>query len=136
MLCVKNTQRRWLKTIMNRKISILGRKGLMMIILSLAFASYSQVNISGTILDNFTKEPLVGAYIVPINGQGGAISDLEGNFTLKLNESVKQFKVSFVGYTSQTIDINNQTKFQILLASEDKLDEVLVIAYGTQKKIR
>jgi hypothetical protein len=91
---------------MNRKISILARKGLMMIILSLAYASYSQINISGTISDNFTKEPLVGAYIVPINGQGGAISDLDGKFNLKLNESIKQFKVSFVGYTSQTIDIS------------------------------
>ena len=133
-LCVKNTLRFWLKTIMNRKISILGRKGLMMIILSLAYASYSQTNISGTISDNFTKEPLVGAYVLPINGQGGAISDLDGKFTLEINESVKQFKVTFVGYTPQTIDISNQTKFQILLVSEDKLDEVLVIAYGTQKK--
>jgi hypothetical protein len=66
---------------MNRKNSILGRISLMILVLSLTFVGYSQVNISGTILDNITKEPLVGAYVVPVNGKGGAISDTEGKFT-------------------------------------------------------
>ena len=134
ILCVKSTQRLCSITIMNRKNSILGRISLMILVLSLTFVGYSQVNISGTILDNITKEPLVGAYVVPVNGKGGAISDTEGKFTLNVTPQVKQFKVTFVGYTSQTIDISNKTTFEILLVSEDKLDEVLVIAYGTQKK--
>ena len=134
ILCVKSTQRLCSITIMNRKNSILGRISLMILVLSLTFVGYSQVNISGTILDNITKEPLVGAYVVPVNGKGGAISDTEGKFTLNVTPQVKQFKVTFVGYTSQTIDISNKTTFEILLVSEDKLDEVIVIAYGTQKK--
>ena len=66
--------------------------------------------------------------------EGGAISDTDGKFILKVAQQINQFKVSFVGYTSQTIDINDQNQFEILLVSEDRLDEVLVIAYGTQKK--
>ena len=96
--------------------------------------SYAQTSISGTVTDSETNEALVGAYITPIGAKGGAISDVDGKFKLNVPTGVSQIKVSFVGYTDQTLDIGNQTVFEVKLTSEDKLDEVIVIAYGTQKK--
>lgn len=96
--------------------------------------SFAQTSISGTVTDSETNEALVGAYITPVGAKGGAISDVDGKFKLNVPTGVSQIKVSFVGYPDQTLDIGNQTVFEVKLTSEDKLDEVIVIAYGTQKK--
>ncbi len=102
--------------------------------LTISLFTFAQTKISGTITDQETNEPLVGAYVVPVDASGGAISTPEGKFELTLPENVTQFKISFVGYSDQTIDVGNQRVFDIKMVSEDKLDEVIVIAYGTQKK--
>lgn len=100
----------------------------------ISFTSTAQSTISGTVTDSETAEPLVGAYIFPIGGTGGAITDDKGKFSLKPTTGTTGIKVSFVGYTDQTLDLGNQTTFDIKMVSEDNLGEVLVIAYGTQKK--
>lgn len=100
----------------------------------ISFSSIAQTSITGTVTDRETAEPLVGAYIFPMGGTGGAITDDRGTFSLKISEGTTGIRVSFVGYTDQKLALGNQTVFAIKLAPEDKLDEVLVIAYGTQKK--
>ena len=79
--------------------------------LTLSLFTFAQTKISGTITDLETNEPLVGAYVVPVGASGGAISTPEGKFELTLPESITQFKVSFVGYSDQTIDVGNQRVF-------------------------
>lgn len=118
------------------KKQILQSRVVITALFTIAFAAFSvaQTTITGTIKDKESSEPLVGAYIVPVGSTGGAIADLQGNFTLKTTSSTTAIKVSFVGYTEQTISLGNQTVFDIQLVSEDVIDEVLVIAYGTQKK--
>jgi TonB-dependent starch-binding outer membrane protein SusC len=118
------------------KKHILQSRVLITTLFALAFASlsFAQTTITGTVTDSETAEPLVGAYIVPIGGTGGAIADEKGEFSLKPTPGTTAIKISFVGYTDQTLDLGNQTVFTIKLISEDNLDEVLIIAYGTQKK--
>ena len=102
-----------------------------------AFAStiaFGQTKISGTVIDNETSEPLVGAYIVPVGASGGAISEPSGSFTLTVPSGVTSIKVSFVGYDDKIVELGNQTKFEIKMKGADAIDEVIVIAYGTQKK--
>jgi iron complex outermembrane receptor protein len=94
----------------------------------------AQSKITGTIKDTETQEPLVGAYLVPVGAKGGAISNEEGKFNITVPTGVTQIKASFVGYADKVIDINGREVILIDLVPEDKLDEVLVIAYGTQKK--
>jgi len=117
-------------------MNILKSKVVILLISAVLFSSAAigQTKITGTVADNETKEPLVGAYIQLIGSKGGAITDGTGKFSFDLPANVKSFKVSFIGYTQQTIEIGNQTQFTILLKSQDDLDEVIVIAYGTQKK--
>ena len=65
----------------------------------------------------------------------GAATDFDGKFTLKVNPNQK-LVISFVGYVSQTISVGQQTTFRIALAPQTQgLDEVVVIGYGTVKRM-
>lgn len=87
----------------------------------------------GTVLDAANNEPLIGATIMPIGGGQGAAADLDGNFTLTVPANVKKAKVSYVGYTTQTVDLSDGMK--VMLSSTDSsLDELVVVAYGTANK--
>ncbi len=103
-------------------------------VLFLAYSSVAFAQIKGKVTDSENGEPLVGAYLTTVEVPGGAITDEKGEFTMKVNEGAKNFKVSYIGYTSRTFEIGNQTYFDIQLTAEDKLDEVLVIGYSVQKK--
>ena len=119
---------------MNRKIRFLTKTLAFPLLVACAQMGYAQTVISGTVTDKDTKEPLVGAYVLPIGNKGGSITDVNGNFSLNITNQTSQFKVTFVGYTTKTLTIGDQRTFNVRMVSEDKLDEVLVIAYGTQKK--
>lgn len=91
------------------------------------------VTISGTILDE-NGQPMPGATITVAGSNTGTVSDIEGNFSLTVPDQAT-IVVSFIGYTTQTIEIGNQTSFSIqMVADETSLNEVLVVGYGTQEK--
>ena len=65
----------------------------------------------------------------------GAISDLDGNFTLSVPTNAT-LSVSFIGYKNQTIKLNGRTSLEIVMKEDaEQLDEVVVVGYGTQKKV-
>ena len=100
----------------------------------LCLVSFAQRTIQGTIKDN-TGEPLIGVSIVSGNN-GGTVTDLNGDFTLNNVSDGAILKISYVGYKKQSIKVGNQTKFNIVMQSDDKtLDELVVVGYGTQKKV-
>ena len=87
----------------------------------------------GTILDAADHEPLIGATIMPIGGGQGAAADLDGNFTVTVPSNVKKAKLSYVGYTSQEVTLEDGATYY--LSSDSKvLDDVIVVAYGTATK--
>ncbi len=89
--------------------------------------------ISGTILDE-SGEPIIGASIVLQGTTNGVITDINGNFTLEVPEK-GTLKISYIGYITQEIPIGNKTFIQVTLKENEKLlDEVVVVAYGIQKK--
>lgn len=79
--------------------------------------------------------PLVGASVVVQGTQFGAMTDAEGAFTVNVPEGRNTLVVSYIGFTTQQVDIAGQSSVSITLAeSVSSLDEVVVVAYGTQKK--
>lgn len=89
--------------------------------------------ITGTIQDA-NGEPIVGANVVVKGTSNGIISDMDGNFSLEV-ESSAILQVSFVGYMTREIPVENKTAFTIKLVEDLKLlDEVVVVGYGIQKK--
>lgn len=102
--------------------------------LSCLITTFAQVrNITGIVKDD-TGEVLPGASI-KIEGQNkGAITDINGKFSL--NASVKDVLViSFIGYQTQKVKVDAKSDFKIRLATDSKsLDDVVVIGYGSQKR--
>lgn len=97
-----------------------------------AFAQSRQV--TGKVLDQ-SGEPIIGANVTIAGTANGTITDIDGNFMLQSVSGDAKIKVSYIGYITQTVSVGNQTKVNIkLLEDAAKLDEVVVIGYGTVKK--
>src|SRR5690606_25360247 len=93
------------------------------------------VAITGNAIDT-NGEPLIGVN-VPVKGTNtGAATDFDGNFSLTDVEEDAVLVVSYIGYQTREIPVNRQISFQIVLESDSQLlDEVVVVGYGTQKKV-
>lgn len=97
-------------------------------------AESRQITVKGTITD--TKgEPLIGANVLLVGTETATISDVDGNFKLPVS-SDGTLKISYIGYESQELAINNQTLFNIRLKEDAQMtEEVVVIGFGTQRKV-
>lgn len=108
---------------------------LMMVLSVSVFASAQTRTVTGTVVDAANDDPLVGVSVIPgTSGTQGVITDLDGNFTIRVAEDVKQLTFSYVGYTTQTVNISGANMEIRLEPAANTLDEVIAIAYGTTKK--
>ncbi len=90
-------------------------------------------NVQGTVLDE-NGSPLPGASILVKGTTSGVSTDLDGNFIISA-KNTDILEISYMGYISQAITVGSQSNFTISLELDsDQLDEVIVVAYGTQKK--
>ena len=90
--------------------------------------------IHGTVLDAANGEPLIGATVMPIGGGQGVAANIDGAFTLTVPSNVKKATVSYVGYENQTVDLVDGMVVNMKTSSAN-LDDVVVIGYGSAKKI-
>lgn len=90
--------------------------------------------LKGTVKD--TMGPVTGASVVIKGTSNGTITDLDGAFTLKGINKGDIITVSFIGYQTKEFKYNGQTTLNITLEDDTQLlDEVVVVGYGTQKKV-
>lgn len=96
--------------------------------------SQQQKEVSGTVLDD-TGTPLAGVTVLEKGTTNAVISDVEGNFTLKVNENaILQF--SFIGMKSVEQAVGDQSVIKITMKPDAfGLDEVIAVGYGMQKKV-
>lgn len=89
--------------------------------------------VTGTVADSQGGVPGVN---VKVKGSTtGTITDMDGKFTLNVPSSISVLVISYIGYTTQEIPVNNQKILNINLKEDTKvLDEVVVVGYGVQKK--
>ena len=92
--------------------------------------------ISGTIKDATMCDAIIGASVVEKGTTNGTITDIDGKFSLTLSAG-KEIQVTYVGYIPQTITVRPGVhSYHITLKEDSKtLDEVVVVGYGTQKKV-
>ncbi len=109
------------------------KRAIMASLLSIfCFVAYAQQAVTGTVKDA-TGEPMIGVTVL-LNGQAAAVTDIDGNFTIKA-EPKDVVKVSYIGYTDQEITVGNKTSLDIVLQEDSQtLNEVVVVGYGTMKK--
>ena len=109
---------------------------MMAMLLFAVFPVFSQnTTIKGKVVDEM-GEPVIGVNVTVVGNKSlGAISDLDGNFTLSVPTNAT-LSVSFIGYKNQTIKLNGRTSLEIVMKEDaEQLDEVVVVGYGTQKKV-
>ncbi|MTK51853.1 TonB-dependent receptor [Paludibacter sp.] len=90
-------------------------------------------NVTGVITDE-KGEAIIGAAVKLKGSTVGTVTDIDGKFSLKAPAS-SVLSISYVGYTSQEVPVNGRTSINVQLKEDTKkLDEVVVIGYGTVKK--
>ena len=90
--------------------------------------------ITGLVMDA-AKEPIIGASVAVIGSTNGCITDLGGKFSLEVSEFPVKLQISYIGYKSQEITVNNTKNIQVMMHEDtETLDEVVVVGYGSQKK--
>lgn len=90
-------------------------------------------NISGTVTDE-AGEAIIGANIIEKGTDNGTVTDIDGNFTLSVNENAV-ITLSYIGYLSQEVTTAGKNRLNIIMVEDFKtLDEVVVIGYGSVKR--
>ncbi len=90
--------------------------------------------ITGKVVDA-NGEPIIGANIIEVGTTNGTVTDIDGNFSLKVADNAT-IRVSYIGYVEQEIKAAGKTSFNITLVEDTQaLEEVVVVGYGTQSKI-
>ena len=90
---------------------------------------FSQQKVSGSILElqNNKEVPLPFANVFWLNSQVGSVTDIDGNFNIESSSEHSKLVISYVGYTTDTISINNPNTFvKHVLRSKGTLDEVII----------
>ena len=90
--------------------------------------------LKGAVKDQ-SGEPVIGANVVVKGTTNGTVTDVDGNFTLEVSNT-DVLLVSFIGYMTREIPVKDRNILNINLIEDTKsLDEVVVVGYGTQKKV-
>ncbi|WP_028908147.1 SusC/RagA family TonB-linked outer membrane protein [Xylanibacter ruminicola] len=95
----------------------------------------AQTTVTGTVVSYEDNEPIIGATIQVVgNSSIGTITDYDGNFTLEVPEGMKTLRITYVGMEPLEVAVSTKTLKIQLRNDVHTLDEVVVVAYGTQKK--
>lgn len=122
----KNQKKKW---------AYLGRICLLMFSLTFTFTLFAQNRkaISGVVLDE-KGESIIGASVSVKGTTNGAITDIEGAFSLNVEENAT-ITISYLGFLTQEISVVGRTDFRIILKENaEVLDEVVVVGYGVVRK--
>jgi TonB-linked SusC/RagA family outer membrane protein len=93
----------------------------------------AQSIVKGTVNDE-AGEPIIGATVKVQGTNAGAITDFNGNFSVQAASNAT-LNVSYVGYVSQTVNVNGRSNITVVLKEDAQvLNDVVVIGYGTMKK--
>lgn len=88
--------------------------------------------VSGVVYDT-NGDPAIGANVIVKGTTNGTITDMDGKYTLEVPANAI-LQISYIGYNTQEIPVGNKTTINVNLKEDTQaLDEVVVVAYGTQK---
>lgn len=100
------------------------------------FGVSAQTQISGIVTSADEGQPLIGATVLVQGTNIGTATDLDGSYSIEVPNTSSVLVFSYTGYQTQEITVGNQTSINVALSTDQALlDEVVVVAYGKQKKV-
>ena len=93
--------------------------------------TFAQSKVSGTVKDA-NGEPLVGVSVMEVGTNNGAVTDMNGNYTLNVKPGAK-LKLSYIGFTPKTVKAGSNSQI-VLQEDNTALNEVVVVGYGTMRR--
>ncbi|MEJ7768355.1 MAG: TonB-dependent receptor [Chitinophagaceae bacterium] len=111
---------------------------LLFVMLFFVVQTFAQTKtLSGKVTDRVTGSPLSGVSIT-ITRKGasqGVQTSSDGSFSIAVPENVKSLSFSYIGYTTTEVSVRDRLTIDVSLSTEEKkLDEVVVVAYGSERK--
>ena len=93
----------------------------------------AQTKVSGTVVSQDDGQPVIGASVLVIGTSTGTVTDANGKFSLTVPAGKSMLRITYVGM--EPLELSARPNMRIQLTSDQRaLDEVIVVAYGTQKK--
>ena len=95
----------------------------------------AQRTITGKVSDT-DRETLIGVSVYVAGNSGvGTLTDIDGKFSLTVPDKAKQLVFSYIGYEKRFVDLGKKTTLNVTMSSDaELLEEVVVVAFGSQKK--
>lgn len=91
--------------------------------------------VSGSVKDN-SGELLLGVSIVLKGTSIGTVTDIDGNYSVEVPDDHAILVFSYLGYSTQELSVKGKSRLDVILTEDmQKLEEVVVVGYGTQKKV-
>ncbi len=108
---------------------------LVLLMMVFAIPSFAQELVKGTVIDN-NGDAVIGATVVQKdNKQNATITDLDGNFSLKMPGGKGTVIISYVGMKEKELKVSSDKNNKVTLEEDDsQLEELVVVGYGQQKK--
>ena len=114
--------------------NILHKLFLTLTLVLLTIGASAQVTVSGNVSDE-SGEPIIGATVMEALTTNGVVTDFDGNFKIQVKNENATLKISYIGMVAQNIRVGNQRNIKVVLKDESqKINEVVVVGYGHQKK--
>jgi TonB-linked SusC/RagA family outer membrane protein len=119
---------------MNRKINSIQKPLVLLFLLCLfPLGALAQSIVKGTVSDE-SGEPVIGATVKVKGSNEGAITDFDGNYSVKAASNAT-IAFSYVGYVTQEVNVGGRSTINVTLKEDNTtLNDVVVIGYGTMKK--
>lgn len=104
----------------------------LIVITPVSIASKQGIQVNGKVTSAATGESLPGVNVLEKGTMNGAVTDLNGNYSLVISSQDAVLLFSFIGFNQEEIAVGNQTTINMMLVeSIEALEEVVVVGYGT-----
>jgi TonB-linked SusC/RagA family outer membrane protein len=104
------------------------------VLLLLGNSALAQRTVTGKVTDAENGEPLIGATVSVVGTTRGAVTDIDGNYSVIVPEGSTQLRFAYTGYKEEVIELTTSGAVDLAMKPGTVLDEIVVIGYGSIKK--
>jgi len=109
---------------------------ILLAILTFSLIATAQKTVRGVIISSSDSTKMIGVTILEKGTRNGTVSNIDGEFSIKVASDKSVLTFSAIGYKTKEILVANRMQFHVVMEDESyNLDETVVIGYGTAKKV-